>query len=77
VQRLRSAGEPDLVLLQETVDWDKYGHKQLDLDMDAMPIPLSSSGCPPTLLYRRGTIGRWKFWNTDFAHAYRNWIQTA
>jgi hypothetical protein len=60
------------VLLQEAVDWDKYGHKQLgramdDLDMDAMPIPPSSSGYPPTLHYRRETIGRWRFWNTDFA----------
>lgn len=72
VQRLRSAGEPDLVLLQEAVDWDKYGHKQLgramdDLGMDAMPIPPSSSGYPPTLLYRRETVGRWRYWNTDFA----------
>lgn len=72
VERLRSAGEPDLVLFQEAVDWDKFGHKQLgramdDLDMDATPIPPSTSGYPPTLLYRRETIGRWKFWNPDFA----------
>lgn len=63
---------PDLVLLQEAVDWDKYGHRQLgramrDLDMDSVPTPPSSSGIVPTLLYRRETIGRWTHWNADFA----------
>lgn len=72
VERILSAGAPDLVLLQEAADWDKYGHRQLgqamkDLDMDALPIPPSSSGYPPVLLYRRETVGRWTHWNTDFA----------
>ncbi|MFI6731072.1 hypothetical protein NRF20_00420 [Streptomyces sp. R-74717] len=35
-----------------------------DLDLDAMPIPPSRSGIPPTLLYRRETLGRWTHWNT-------------
>ncbi|RLU86232.1 hypothetical protein CTZ27_24960 [Streptomyces griseocarneus] len=72
-QRIESIGEPpDLVLFQEASDWEKYGHRQLaaamhDLDMDAMPIPPSSSGLPPVILYRRETVGRWQNWNTDFA----------
>ncbi|NUK09952.1 endonuclease/exonuclease/phosphatase family protein [Streptomyces lunaelactis] len=76
-ERINSAAERvgarhvDLALVQEAVDWDKYGHRQLgqamtDLDMDAVPIPPSSSGYPPTLLYRRETLGRWTHWNTDF-----------
>lgn len=71
VERIRSVGEPDLVLVQEAVDWDKYGHRQLgramrDLDMDALPIPPSGTGYPPALLYRRETLGRWQYWNTDY-----------
>lgn len=77
-ERINSAGQlvgarqVDAVLVQEAVDWDKYGHRQLgvamrDLDLDAMPIPPSSSGYPPALLYRRETLGRWTHWNTDFA----------
>lgn len=71
-ERILTVGEPDLVLVQEAVGWDTYGHRQLgramkDLDMDALPVPPSSSGYPPALLYRRETVGRWKFWNTDFA----------
>jgi endonuclease/exonuclease/phosphatase family metal-dependent hydrolase len=66
------ARQVDAVLVQEAVDWDKYGHRQLgvamrDLDLDAVPIPPSSSGYPPALLYRHETLGRWTHWNTDFA----------
>ncbi|MEU5431113.1 hypothetical protein AB0H73_36670 [Streptomyces olivoreticuli] len=73
VQRIESIGEPpDLVLFQEAADWERYGHRQLaramdDLNMDAMPIPPSSSGMPPVILYRRETVGRWQNWNVDFA----------
>ncbi|MGI5526823.1 hypothetical protein ACQEVX_05150 [Streptomyces syringium] len=73
VQRIESIAEPpDLVLFQEAADWEKYGHRQLasamqDLDMDAMPIPPSSSGLPPVLLYRKETVGRWQNWLTDFS----------
>ncbi|MGW0712502.1 endonuclease/exonuclease/phosphatase family protein [Streptomyces sp. NPDC002643] len=72
VERILGAGEPDLVLVQEAVDWDKYGHRQLgramrDLDMDTLPIPPSSSGYPPAVLYRKETLGYWSHWNTDFA----------
>ncbi|MFF8919160.1 hypothetical protein ACF08M_39190 [Streptomyces sp. NPDC015032] len=71
-ERILSVGEPDLVLVQEAVEWSSYGHRQLgvamrDLDMDAVPIPPSSSGYVPTLLYRRDTVGRWTHWNTDFS----------
>ncbi|MER6500183.1 endonuclease/exonuclease/phosphatase family protein [Streptomyces sp. NPDC001455] len=71
-ERILSVGEPDLVLVQEAVEWSAYGHRQLgiamrDLDLDAVPIPPSSSGYVPTLLYRRETVGRWTHWNTDFA----------
>lgn len=71
-ERIRSAGTPDLVLLQEAADWGKYGHRQLgqamrDLDMDALPLPPCGSGMPPAVLYRRETVGRWLNWNTDFA----------
>ncbi|MER5973308.1 endonuclease/exonuclease/phosphatase family protein [Streptomyces sp. NPDC002055] len=71
-ERIRGAGAPDLVLLQEACGWSEYGHRQLaramdDLDLDAMPIPPSGSGIVPILLYRRETVGRWKIWNTDFA----------
>ncbi|MEU3565413.1 endonuclease/exonuclease/phosphatase family protein [Kitasatospora sp. NPDC006786] len=67
------AAPPDLVLLQEAVDWGRYGHRQLalamrDLDMDALPLPPSGSGYPTALLYRRETVGRWLNWNVDFAH---------
>lgn len=72
-ERIWSAGQPDLVLLQEAVGWHRYGHRQLaramaDLDMDAVPLPPSGSGYPPALLYRRETMGRWTVWNPDFAH---------
>jgi endonuclease/exonuclease/phosphatase family metal-dependent hydrolase len=74
VERIRSLDQPpDLVCFQEACDWGRFGHAQLaramrDLDLDATPLPPSSSGYPPTLLYRRETMGRWRFWNTDFAH---------
>ncbi|MFF4534116.1 endonuclease/exonuclease/phosphatase family protein [Streptomyces sp. NPDC001407] len=72
-ERIRSAGPADLVLVQEAVDWDRYGHRQLgramrDLDMDATPLPPSSSGYRPALLYRKETVGRWLHWNPDFSH---------
>lgn len=78
VERINSAAarvgalQIDALLIQEAVDWDKYGHRQLgvamrDLDLDAVPIPPSRSGLPPALLYRRETLGRWRHWNTDFA----------
>ncbi|MER5781262.1 endonuclease/exonuclease/phosphatase family protein [Streptomyces mobaraensis] len=72
-ERIRTAGPVDLVLVQEAVDWDRYGHRQLgramrDLDMDATPLPPSSSGYRPALLYRKETMGRWLHWNTDFSH---------
>ncbi|KQV20829.1 MULTISPECIES: endonuclease/exonuclease/phosphatase family protein [unclassified Kitasatospora] len=65
--------QPDLVLFQEAVDWGRWGHKHLaqamhDLDMDAPPLPPSSSGYGPALLYRKETVGRWLNWNPDFAH---------
>jgi len=71
-QRILSVGEPDLVLLQEAAGWDSHGHRQLsramhDLGMDAPPLPPSSSGLRPAMLYRRETVGRWLHWNTDFA----------
>lgn len=54
------------------MDWQRYGHRHLaqamdDLDLDAMPLPPSGSGYSPALLYRRETMGRWKYWNTDFS----------
>jgi len=63
---------PDLLLLQEATDWDRYGHRQLgramnDLDLDACPLPPSSTGIRPALLYRNATMGRWRRWNTDWA----------
>lgn len=73
VERLCCDGlRPDLVLLQEASEWHAFGHRQLgramsDLGMEAAPIPPSSSGIPPILLYRRETVGAWKNWNTDFS----------
>ncbi|MEU5836341.1 hypothetical protein ABZ820_22105 [Streptomyces diacarni] len=72
VERIRSVGPADLVLVSEACDWDRFGHRQLaramrDLDMDALPLPPSGSGFPPAVLYRRETVGRWTHWNTDFA----------
>ncbi|WP_329460751.1 hypothetical protein [Streptomyces sp. NBC_01497] len=73
VERIRASGvAPDLVLGCEAVGWSAFGHRQLaramrDLDMDACPLPPSSSGMPPVLFYRRETMGRWTRWNIDFA----------
>ena len=55
--------KPDFVLVQEAEGWDRYGHKALaramkDLAMDSMPLPPSSSGNLPGLLYRPETVGR-------------------
>lgn len=71
-ERILSAGPADLVVLCEALDWDRWGHRQLaramaDLDMEALPLPPSSSGIRPALLYRQASMGRWTGWNTDFA----------
>lgn len=65
--------KPDFLLLNEARDWDKNGHYALsramhDLDMDALPLAPSQSGQPVALLYRKETVGRWKNWNTAYAH---------
>lgn len=64
--------KPDFVLVQETEGWDRYGHKALaramkDLDMDSLPLPPSSSGNLPGLLYRPETVGKWQRWNTNYS----------
>ncbi|CAJ61379.1 MULTISPECIES: endonuclease/exonuclease/phosphatase family protein [Frankia] len=63
---------PDLLLLCEASDWHRYGHKQLaramrDLDMDACPLPPSSTGIRPAVMYRGATIGRWVRYNDDWS----------
>lgn len=71
LKRITSTARPaDFVLVQEAEGWDRYGHKALatatkDLDMDALPLPPSSSGNLPGLLYRPQTAGRWQRWNTS------------
>lgn len=74
LERLQSiTPRPDFLLLNEARDWDKNGHHALaramyDLDMDAAPLAPSNSGQPVALLYRKDTVGRWKNWNTGYAH---------
>ncbi|MGW0771530.1 hypothetical protein [Streptomyces sp. NPDC002676] len=41
-ERILSMGQPDLLLLQEAADWERFGHRQLsramhDLGMDVLP----------------------------------------
>lgn len=73
LERIKSVQpKPDFLLLEETWDWSKYGHKHLakardDLEMDALPLPPASSGNGTALLYRSETAGAWKRWNTDYA----------
>lgn len=63
-ERIDGAAEQvDVVLLQEVVDWEKYGHKQLaramrDLDLEALPLAPSRSGLGTAILYRREVLGR-------------------
>ena len=64
--------QPDFLLLEETWDWDKYGHKHLvsardELKMDTLPLPPASSGNGTGLLYRSSTVGQWQKWNTNYA----------
>ncbi|MGW0885401.1 endonuclease/exonuclease/phosphatase family protein [Streptomyces sp. NPDC002671] len=72
-ERINSAADRvDVVMLQEVMDWHRYGHKQLaracrDLDLDAAPLTPSSSGLGTALLYRREVLGRWVRHNPDFA----------
>ena len=71
-ERINSAADRvDLVMLTETTDWHRYGHKQLaramrDLDLDAAPLGPSRSGYNTGLLYRREILGRWCRHNPDF-----------
>ncbi len=71
VERIKSVSPaPDFLLLQETWNWNKFGHKYLaqavsDLGMEALPLPPANSGNGTALLYRSSTVGHWKRWNTD------------
>lgn len=73
-ERITSTNQPpDFVLVQEAEGWSDHGHRVLakamqDLDMDALPLPPSSSGNLPGLLYRSETIGRWKYWDTSYTN---------
>lgn len=65
------AGQVDVVMLCEVVDWHRYGNKQLartmrDLDLDAAPLAPSRSGLGTGLLYRREVLGPWARHNPDF-----------
>jgi hypothetical protein len=71
-ERITSVKDIDLLLLQETWGWDKYGQKQLaqacnELNLEALPLPPSSNGNGPALLYRQETLGRWQRWNDDYS----------
>ena len=60
-----NAVRPDILLLNEVVGWDAHQHKQLgramnDLDLDAVPLPPSTSGYRSAILYRAATLGRWQ-----------------
>lgn len=64
--------KPDFVLVQEAESWSRYNHKALarackDLGMAAMPLPFSTSGNLPALLYRPETVGQWVGWNDDYS----------
>ncbi|MER5780255.1 endonuclease/exonuclease/phosphatase family protein [Streptomyces mobaraensis] len=66
-----AAANPDVVLLQEVRDWTRDGHQQAvraetDLDMEVLLAP-SRSGLGTGILYRRSTLGRRVYWNTDYA----------
>lgn len=66
-----SAARPDVALLQELKGWSETGHRQTvraeqDLDMNALLAP-SRSGLGTGTLYRRATLGRRVYWNTDYA----------
>ncbi|MFE2426932.1 endonuclease/exonuclease/phosphatase family protein [Streptomyces sp. NPDC059373] len=70
VERI-SACEPDVVLLQELEGWTADGHRQAaraqqDLGMDLLLTP-SGSGLGTGILFRRETLGRYVYWNTDYA----------
>jgi endonuclease/exonuclease/phosphatase family metal-dependent hydrolase len=73
LKRITSGSQsPDFVLVQEAENWDKYSHKALgramsDLKMSALPLPPSSSGNLPGLLYRPETVGQWKGWNAEYS----------
>ncbi|MCY0940156.1 MULTISPECIES: endonuclease/exonuclease/phosphatase family protein [Streptomyces] len=66
-----SAARPDIALLQELQGWSSAGHRQTvraeqDLDMEALLAP-SRSGLGTGVLYRRATVSRRVYWNTDYA----------
>lgn len=71
-ERIKGAADRvDVVMLTETTDWHRYGHKQLaramrDLDLDAAPLAPSRSGMGTALLYRQQILGRWARHNPDF-----------
>ncbi|MFC9431589.1 endonuclease/exonuclease/phosphatase family protein [Streptomyces sp. NPDC056987] len=65
------AGQVDVVMLCEVVDWHRFGNKQLaraveDLGLDAAPLAPSRSGYGTGLLYRREVLGPWARHNPDF-----------
>ncbi|POX43031.1 hypothetical protein C3486_02080 [Streptomyces sp. Ru73] len=60
---------PDIVLIQEAEGWGADAARQLvraenDLDMDGILSP-SRTGLGPALLYRRETLGRRQYVNSD------------
>ena len=72
-ERIKSVENLDLLLLQETWSWGKYGQKQLaqvcnELNLEALPLPPSSISNGPALLYRQATVGRWQRWNDDYSN---------
>ncbi|MEN8649099.1 endonuclease/exonuclease/phosphatase family protein [Streptomyces sp. 21So2-11] len=66
-----SAAQADVALLQELEGWPADGRRQTvraehDLDMDVLLAP-SRSGLGTGALYRRTTLGRYAYWNADYA----------